>query len=48
MAYAMHGRWSRSFREWWRIHHMPGWDEWTREVVRNFAYHGYAAIAPHL
>ena len=30
------------------IHHMPGWDEWTTEVVRKFAYHGYAAIAPHL
>ena len=30
------------------IHHMPGWDEWTNEVVRKFAHHGYAAIAPHL
>ena len=30
------------------IHHMPGWDEWTREVARKFAQHGYAAIAPHL
>jgi carboxymethylenebutenolidase len=30
------------------IHHMPGWDEWTMEVVRKFAHHGYAAIAPHL
>jgi carboxymethylenebutenolidase len=30
------------------IHHMPGWDEWTRDVVRRFAQHGYAAIAPHL
>ncbi|GAC1322950.1 MAG: dienelactone hydrolase family protein [Chloroflexota bacterium] len=30
------------------IHHMPGWDEWTKEVVRKFAHHGYAAIAPHL
>lgn len=30
------------------IHHMPGWDEWTREVVRKFAHHGYAAISPHL
>jgi carboxymethylenebutenolidase len=30
------------------IHHMPGWDEWTREVVRKFAQHGYAAVAPHL
>lgn len=30
------------------IHHLPGWDEWTCEVVRKFAHHGYAAIAPHL
>jgi carboxymethylenebutenolidase len=30
------------------IHHMPGWDEWTREVTRKFAQHGYAALAPHL
>jgi carboxymethylenebutenolidase len=30
------------------IHHMPGWDEWTTEVVRKFAHQGYAAIAPHL
>jgi carboxymethylenebutenolidase len=30
------------------IHHMPGWDEWTTEVVRKIAAHGYAAIAPHL
>ena len=30
------------------IHHFPGWDEWTTEVVRKFAHHGYAAIAPNL
>ena len=30
------------------IHHMPGWDEWITEVVRKFALHGYATIAPHL
>lgn len=30
------------------IHHLPGWDEWTCEVVRKLAHHGYAAIAPHL
>ena len=30
------------------IHHMPGWDEWTKEVVRKLAHHGYLAIAPHL
>jgi carboxymethylenebutenolidase len=30
------------------FHHMPGWDEWSKEVVRKLAYHGYAAISPHL
>lgn len=30
------------------IHHMPGWDEWTREVARKLAHHGYATVAPHL
>jgi len=30
------------------IHHMPGWDEWYREVTRKFAHHGYAAISPNL
>jgi carboxymethylenebutenolidase len=30
------------------IHHLPGWDEWTIEVVRKLAHHGYAAISPHL
>jgi carboxymethylenebutenolidase len=30
------------------IHHLPGWDDWTCEVVRKLAHHGYAAIAPHL
>jgi carboxymethylenebutenolidase len=30
------------------IHHMPGWDEWSTEVVRKFAHHGYAAVSPHL
>ncbi len=30
------------------IHHMPGWDEWSKEVARKLAYHGYAAICPHL
>jgi carboxymethylenebutenolidase len=30
------------------IHHMPGWDEWTKEVTRKLAHHGFAAIAPHL
>jgi carboxymethylenebutenolidase len=27
---------------------MPGWDEWTCEVARKFAHHGYAAVAPSL
>src|SRR6266702_2075753 len=30
------------------IHHFPGWDEWTTEVARKFAHHGYTAIAPSL
>jgi carboxymethylenebutenolidase len=30
------------------LHHMPGWDEWSREVTRKLAFHGYAAICPHL
>ena len=30
------------------IHHMPGWDEATKEITRKFAYHGYAAICPNL
>lgn len=30
------------------IHHMPGYDDWTKEVVRTFAAHGYAAICPNL
>lgn len=30
------------------IHHMPGWDPWSKEVTRKLAYHGYAAICPHL
>jgi carboxymethylenebutenolidase len=30
------------------IHHFPGWDEWTAEVCRKFAHHGYAALAPNL
>ena len=29
------------------IHHLPGWDEWTMEVVRKFAHHGYEAVSPH-
>jgi carboxymethylenebutenolidase len=30
------------------IHHNPGWDNWVKEVTRNFAHNGYAAVAPHL
>ena len=30
------------------IHHMPGYDEWTKEIARTFAVHGYNAIAPNL
>jgi len=30
------------------VHHMPGWDEATKEITRKFAHHGYAAICPNL
>ncbi len=30
------------------IHHMPGWDEATKEITRRFAAAGYLALAPHL
>ncbi len=30
------------------IHHMPGWDESSKEIARKLAYHGYAAILPDL
>ena len=30
------------------IHHMPGYDEGTKEITRKFAYHGYLAICPNL
>jgi len=29
-------------------HHMPGWDEASKEIVRKFAHHGYVAIMPNL
>jgi carboxymethylenebutenolidase len=29
-------------------HHMPGWDEWYREVTHKFAHHGYVTITPNL
>ena len=30
------------------IHHMPGWDESSKEIARKFAVHGYVAICPNL
>jgi carboxymethylenebutenolidase len=30
------------------IHHSPGWDDWTKEVVRRFAHHGYSSLCPNL
>jgi carboxymethylenebutenolidase len=30
------------------IHHMPGYDWSTKEIVRRFAAHGYAALMPNL
>ena len=30
------------------IHHMPGYDESTKEITRRFATHGYPAICPNL
>jgi carboxymethylenebutenolidase len=30
------------------IHHMPGYDEATKEITRKFAAHGYNAICPNL
>jgi carboxymethylenebutenolidase len=30
------------------IHHMPGWDESTKEITRKFATNGYVALCPHL
>jgi len=30
------------------LHHMPGWDEWYREITRRFAHHGYVALSPDL
>lgn len=30
------------------IHHMPGWDEYTRETARRFTAHGYSVICPNL
>src|SRR6201999_2692274 len=30
------------------IHHLPGYDEGSKEIVRRFAVNGYNAIAPNL
>jgi carboxymethylenebutenolidase len=30
------------------VHHLPGWDEFSRETVRRFAHHGYVVICPNL
>jgi carboxymethylenebutenolidase len=30
------------------IHHLPGYDEGTKEITRRFAAHGYQAICPNL
>jgi carboxymethylenebutenolidase len=30
------------------VHHMPGYDEGTKEITRRFAAHGYLAICPNL
>lgn len=29
-------------------HHMPGWDEWYKEITHKFAYHGYVTVCPNL
>ncbi|MDQ6840642.1 MAG: dienelactone hydrolase family protein [Actinomycetota bacterium] len=30
------------------IHHLPGYDAATKQIVRTFAAHGYAAVCPNL
>ena len=30
------------------LHHMPGWDDATKEITRKFAFYGYNAICPNL
>ena len=30
------------------IHHMPGWDEFYREMARRLTQHGYAVMSPNL
>ncbi|HEX4728794.1 MAG TPA: dienelactone hydrolase family protein, partial [Jatrophihabitans sp.] len=30
------------------IHHLPGYDRWTKEVARRFAVDGYDVVVPNL
>ena len=30
------------------IHHMPGWDEASKEMARKLAYNGFVTISPNL
>ena len=30
------------------LHHMPGWDDATKEITRKFSFYGFAAICPSL
>ena len=30
------------------VHHMPGWDEWYKEITLKFARAGYATLCPNL
>lgn len=30
------------------VHHMPGWDEWYKEITCKFARQGYATLCPNL
>ena len=30
------------------IPHMPGWDEWCREMARRFTQHGYSVLCPNI
>ena len=30
------------------IHHMPGWDDASKEMARKLAYHGFVCISPNL
>jgi carboxymethylenebutenolidase len=30
------------------LHHMPGWDDSTKEITRKLAFYGYNAVCPNL